>query len=802
MARDIESLVVQFSADFKRLENAINKQNGQFNRQMKRMENSADASVRRINNALGNIGKGTLGNIAAPLTGITAALGTRELMHYADAWTQAGNLIRASATAAGVGARSINELKDGANDARTSLETYTELYARIIRSASGVAKSEEEVALATNLVAKAMKAGGASAQEQQASLIQLGQALGSGVLQGDELRSLRENAPVIAKAIADEFGVTIAGLKKLGSEGKLTSDRVFRAIINAQKPIEAQFKATNSTIADAFTRINNEFTAYIGNADKSAGASATLVQSLQFVAENFKEIADVIATFATILIAAFTGRAIGGMIVGLGQAVVALGTFLTALRTGTGVAIAFSAALGPIGLLAGAAAAAVYLLYNNMDSGDRAAKSFSDAVEGNKTALENAASASRQYQTELVKQISLQLQAAESAYEMAKADSFIADQRRQRFTAMTGLKFAPLEYAADQAFDEAQRLAQAADKLEEQKKRAEKILSSTPTGFGGGVPTDPDDKKKKKGRTKKTPEERFEDDIRRITDRTAALVAETEAQRQVNPLIDDYGYAMEKARTEQELLNAAQRAGVEITPALRKEIAATAEQWALASAEAAKLAEEQDKIRQRAEEWQDVSKDAMRGIVDDLINGKSAADAFANALGKIADKLLDMAFDDLFTGLFKGSGGGGFFGKLLGFSGGGYTGSGGKYEPKGIVHAGEVVWSQDDVRNAGGVGVVEAMRRGVAGYAGGGAPGMIMPPAPTMPVLSPQRQSSTGGSMRVDVGVSVDEKGNLQAYVRDVSRQESASTVKAYDKSGPMRFARDSKQATRRGLVR
>jgi hypothetical protein len=122
-----------------------------------------------------------------------------------------------------------------------------------------------------------------------------------------------------------------------------------------------------------------------------------LVQALQYVADNFKEIADVVAAFATVLITAFTGRAIAGVVVGLGQAVVALGSFLTALRTGTSVVAAFSASLGPIGLLAGAAAGAVYLLYNNMSSGDHAAKSFSESVDGNKVVLENAASASRQY---------------------------------------------------------------------------------------------------------------------------------------------------------------------------------------------------------------------------------------------------------------------------------------------------------------------------------------------------------------------------------------------------------------------
>lgn len=56
-----------------------------------------------------------------------------------------------------------------------------------------------------------------------------------------------------------------------------------------------------------------------------------------------------------------------------------------------------------------------------------------------------------------------------------------------------------------------------------------------------------------------------------------------------------------------------------------------------------------------------------------------------------------------------------------GYSKGGYTGAGGKYEPAGVVHKGEVVWSQEDVSRAGGVGVVEAMRKGLAGYANGGA---------------------------------------------------------------------------------
>ncbi len=804
MATNLESLVVQFSADFKRLENAINRQRGQFTRQMRQMEKSADASVQRINAALGNIGKGTLSNLAAPLTGITAALGTRELMQYADAWTQAGNLIRSSATAAGVRARSLNELKDGANEARTSLEAYTDLYARLIRSASAVAKSEDEIALATSLVSKAFKAGGASAQEQAAGILQLGQALGSGVLQGDELRSLRENAPVIAKAIAHEFKTTIAGLKQLGADGKLTSDRVFKAILNAQKPIEAQFKATNATIADAFTQLNNEFTAYIGNADKSAGASAQLVQTLQYVADNFKEIADVVAAFATVLITAFTGRAIAGVVVGLGQAVVALGSFLTALRTGTSVVAAFSASLGPIGLLAGAAAGAVYLLYNNMSSGDRAAQAFSSAIESNEEALKNAASASKAYQAELVKQIGLQLEAARVTATTADAafDKILVKMQALR---EWGVELSPLESWASAAKKEAQSAGKAVYELEQQKARAEKILASTPSGYGGGIATTPDDKKK--GRTKKTPAERFDSDIQRIADRTSALIAETEAQRQINPLINDYGYAMEKARTEQELLNAAQKAGVALTPELRAQIAQTADQWALASAEANKLAEAQNRIKESAEDMAAFQKDLVGGIADDFLNGAKSAEIFANALGRIAQKLIDIGLANIFD---TDKGGFNIFGALGGIfrknggpvkrAGGGIVrGPGGPRGDK--IPA--MLSDEEFVVNAAATkrnrALLEAINSGrVIGLKDGGSPLR----APSMPILRSPAASQQAQQSIADVRVFVDRDGNWQAEVERISQRNVKQGLASYDKSGAVRTARDLRQVNTRGLAK
>lgn len=315
-------------------------------------------------------------------------------------------------------------------------------------------------------------------------------------------------------------------------------------------------------------------------------------------------------------------------------------------------------------------------------------------------------------------------------------------------------------------------------------------------------------KPKKEKQEKETPEEKFgKGDLQSISDRTSALIAETEALRQINPLVDDYGYAMEMARTEQELLNAAQQAGVKITPELKEEIRQTAEQWALATAEANKLSEAQDKIRQRSEEWRDTAQDATRGFVDDLMNGVSAAEALANALDKVLSKLLDMAFDGIFESIFKG-GGGGIFGGIFrkdggpvkAATGGLIRGPGGPRTdsiPAMLSNGEYVINAKATKQNRA---LLEAINSGRSlAIADGGFASLK---APSMPTLQSTQRQNGMGRMAVDVGVSVDNNGNLQAFVKSISRQESASTVKAYDKSGPMRFARDSKQASRRGLVR
>nr|WP_276533987.1 tape measure protein [Brucella intermedia] len=323
------------------------------------------------------------GSLNKGLAAVGSVLGTNEVRKYADQWTTAENMLKAATAATGMQTRSLKELRSGADDARVSVEDYVDLYARMVRSASGVAKSENEIALATNLVSKAFKAGGASAQEQAAGILQLGQALGSGVLQGDELRSLRENAPIVAKAIADEFGVTVAKLKDLGAEGKLTSDRVFRAIINAQKTIEAQFAATNATIGDGMTAINNAMLQYIGTAGDMTGISATVSRALILISQNFDQVADAGMQLAAVLAGVLVGRSLGGMIRTLGTTTAALVKFHQAAKAAQG-AMGLVQAMGGLGAAAGPLGAiiggALVLAVGNYTVSAMAAQKNSDSL--------------------------------------------------------------------------------------------------------------------------------------------------------------------------------------------------------------------------------------------------------------------------------------------------------------------------------------------------------------------------------------------------------------------------------------
>lgn len=226
------------------------------------------------------------------------------------------------------------------------------------------------------------------------------------------------------------------------------------------------------------------------------------------------------------------------------------------------------------------------------------------------------------------------------------------------------------------------------------------------------------------------------------------------------------GLASEQSRKlayEQEMLNRILALGVQVTPQQAQAISQLASRMAEAETATARLATSQSDLRSAQQEVKDSNRDALKGFISDLIKGRDASDALSDALSKVGDTMLNIGLNYLLTGSASGQGSGGFLGslfKVLGFADGGYTGAGGKYQPAGVVHAGEYVFDANATKRIG-VGNLEAMRRAaqMPGYADGGFVSTSFPSPSTF----------MGKSQPTNVVVRVDNDGNLQAFVERTS---------------------------------
>ena len=158
-----------------------------------------------------------------------------------------------------------------ANRNRASLQDLGDLYYKTASSAKQFGASQEDVLKLTDIVSKSLIVGGADTAQQKSTILQLSQALSSGVLQGDELRSLRENAPRLMQEIAKNMGTTMAGLKEMGAKGELTTEKLMQAILQSGGAIEGEFARMTPTIGQALTVLGNKWNKFILDIQNNTG---------------------------------------------------------------------------------------------------------------------------------------------------------------------------------------------------------------------------------------------------------------------------------------------------------------------------------------------------------------------------------------------------------------------------------------------------------------------------------------------------------------------------------------------------
>lgn len=194
-------------------------------------------------------------NQLAAFAGVSFTLGS--IINSIDEWKviegQVNNVTKSQQESKAVQ----KEIYEIASRTRQQYGSTAELFTSVARNAQELKKSTKDILLFTEDVSNAMLLGGGSAASQEAALVQLGQALGSGTLRGDELNSIMEQAPRLAKAIAEGIGTTIGQLRQMGQEGKLTAQDVFKAIRSQSDRLKMELGKMPWTVGQASNKMQN-----------------------------------------------------------------------------------------------------------------------------------------------------------------------------------------------------------------------------------------------------------------------------------------------------------------------------------------------------------------------------------------------------------------------------------------------------------------------------------------------------------------------------------------------------------------
>ncbi|MER8439296.1 phage tail length tape measure family protein [Mesorhizobium sp. M1312] len=285
-----------------------------------------------------------------------------------------------------------------------------------------------------------------------------------------------------------------------------------------------------------------------------------------------------------------------------------------------------------------------------------------------------------------------------------------------------------------------------------------------------------------RGKPKMTPEGVFAGDINQIQARIDLLNAEFEAQSRLNPAVNDYGFAVEKAAIKQKLLNEAKKAGVVVTPELAAKIDSLAENYARAATAGDQLKASQEQLSLTLQESSAFGKEILGGFIQDMKDGKSATEALSNALNKVADKLLEIGLSALFDGMGTPGGGGGLLGGIFSFlfakDGGVYAG--GKKQPMKTFARGGVSKSAAIFGEAGPEAAVP------------------LPDGRRIPVdlRGPTVGGNGGGNgnMHITVGVSADSVGNLTPFVESVSQDSIRKASPGIVQASVQRAGKETKK--------
>lgn len=248
----------------------------------------AAVNVKEVGNNLKDA-KNQMLSLRNLVAGYFAMVTAGSTIKIADEWAEVDSRVKLATKSVEEHKYALSQIFDLSQRSGQDYLASADLFSKVNRSAGDLGLSLDDTLNLTEIIGQTMTIGGGDQGAQQAALMQLGQALGSGALRGDELNSIIEQAPRLANAIADSFGVPIGQLKDLGKEGKLTSKELAQGLLKQADKIQKEFDQMPKTFGRGMTILKNKAGQLIDVAvNKVSKLGAAFYNAAEWVTENIR----------------------------------------------------------------------------------------------------------------------------------------------------------------------------------------------------------------------------------------------------------------------------------------------------------------------------------------------------------------------------------------------------------------------------------------------------------------------------------------------------------------------------------
>ncbi|WP_426817930.1 phage tail tape measure protein [Winslowiella sp. 2C04] len=324
----LRELIIKISANSTSFQTEIaraSRMGSDYYRTMEQGGRRAAAAARESQRAIQELNDQlvTTRETALEMTGVFAgAFATGHLIGLADSWNAVNARLKLASQSTSEFATVQKSLMDISQRTGTTFGDNADLFARSAASMREFGYSAQEVLRVTEAVSTGLKLSGASAQESSSVITQFSQALAQGVLRGEEFNAVNEAGDRVIRALAAGMGVARKDLKAMADQGQLTIDKVVPALTSQLEKLRGEFSSLPDSVSGSVTKVENAFLQWVGETNKTSGATATLSGVLEGVAKNI----DSVATVTGALVAVGAARFFGGMASGAVSASVGIVT--------------------------------------------------------------------------------------------------------------------------------------------------------------------------------------------------------------------------------------------------------------------------------------------------------------------------------------------------------------------------------------------------------------------------------------------------------------------------------------------